>query len=59
MAFPCATQNEVDEEDAKQLTQHGCKFLFEGGLALTASSSRLRQQASGPQSHNHAAQGDA
>lgn len=30
MAFPCATQNEVDEEDAKQLTQHGCKFLFEG-----------------------------
>lgn len=30
MAFPCATQNELDEEDAKCLVQHGCKFVLEG-----------------------------
>lgn len=30
IAFPCATQNEVGEEEARQLTQHGCKFVFEG-----------------------------
>ena len=30
MAFPCATQNEVGEEDAQQLVDHGCKYVFEG-----------------------------
>jgi glutamate dehydrogenase (NADP+) len=29
-AFPCATQHELDLEDAQQLVQHGCKFVFEG-----------------------------
>lgn len=29
-AFPCATQNEVGEEEARQLTDHGCKFVIEG-----------------------------
>jgi glutamate dehydrogenase (NADP+) len=30
MAFPCATQHEVCLQDAQQLVQHGCKYLFEG-----------------------------
>ena len=30
LAFACATQNELDEEDAKQLVKHGCEAVFEG-----------------------------
>ncbi len=30
IAFPCATQNELDLEDAKKLVQNGCKILVEG-----------------------------
>eukprot|EP00887_Chlorella_sp_A99_P008188 scaffold12.g8188.t1 len=30
LAFPCATQNEVDLEEAKLLCSKGCKALFEG-----------------------------
>ncbi len=29
-AFPCATQNELDEEDAKALVKGGCKLVAEG-----------------------------
>ena len=29
-AFPCATQNELDIEDAKALASNGCKGVFEG-----------------------------
>ena len=29
-AFPCATQNELDIEDAKTLAANGCKGVFEG-----------------------------
>ncbi|KAL6058525.1 NADP-dependent glutamate dehydrogenase [Balamuthia mandrillaris] len=29
-AFPCATQNEIDEEAARSLLQAGCKGVFEG-----------------------------
>lgn len=29
-AFPCATQNEVQEEDAKELIKNGIKGVFEG-----------------------------
>ena len=29
-AFPCATQNELNEEDAKTLLQNGCKVVAEG-----------------------------
>eukprot|EP00916_Digyalum_oweni_P003167 GHVL01005693.1.p2 GENE.GHVL01005693.1~~GHVL01005693.1.p2 ORF type:complete len:327 (+),score=71.84 GHVL01005693.1:438-1418(+) len=29
-AFPCATQNEIDEEDAKNLVKNGCKLVVEG-----------------------------
>lgn len=30
VAFPCATQNELDLEDAKKLTDNGCKAVVEG-----------------------------
>jgi len=30
VALPCATQNEVELEDAKKLVSNGCKYLFEG-----------------------------
>jgi glutamate dehydrogenase (NADP+) len=29
-AYPCATQNEIGEEDAKSLIKNGCKGVFEG-----------------------------
>lgn len=28
--MPCATQNEIQEEDAKKLVENGCKAVFEG-----------------------------
>ena len=30
LAFPCATQNELDEADAKELIQGGCSGVIEG-----------------------------
>ena len=30
IALPCATQNELDENDAKALIANGCKFVAEG-----------------------------
>ncbi len=30
LAFPCATQNEISEEDAKALVKGGCKAISEG-----------------------------
>lgn len=30
LAFPCATQNEIELSDAKQLIKNGCKALSEG-----------------------------
>ncbi|NND67233.1 MAG: NADP-specific glutamate dehydrogenase [Halioglobus sp.] len=30
LAFPCATQNELDEDDAKALVANGCKAVSEG-----------------------------
>jgi len=30
MAFPCATQNELDGEDARMLLGHGCRLVSEG-----------------------------
>lgn len=30
LAFPCATQNEVNEEDAKELVKNGCYLISEG-----------------------------
>jgi glutamate dehydrogenase (NADP+) len=30
IAFPCATQNEINQEDAKELVKGGCKAVIEG-----------------------------
>lgn len=30
IALPCATQNELDEQDAKTLVKNGCRFVAEG-----------------------------
>lgn len=30
IAIPCATQNEVNEQDANQLIEHGCHYVIEG-----------------------------
>ncbi|MCX8059114.1 MAG: NADP-specific glutamate dehydrogenase [Spirochaetes bacterium] len=30
IAIPCATQNEIDENDAKTLHKNGCKYVVEG-----------------------------
>jgi glutamate dehydrogenase (NADP+) len=30
LAFPCATQNEIDEDDAKALVGNGCRLVAEG-----------------------------
>jgi len=30
IAMPCATQNEIKQEDAKKLVDNGCKAVFEG-----------------------------
>ncbi|PSC71495.1 glutamate dehydrogenase isoform A [Micractinium conductrix] len=30
IAFPCATQNEIPEEDTELLIRHGCKYVVEG-----------------------------
>mmetsp|Transcript_21224 Transcript_21224/g.36359 ORF Transcript_21224/g.36359 Transcript_21224/m.36359 type:complete len:445 (+) Transcript_21224:66-1400(+) len=37
IAMPCATQNEIEEDDAKQLSENGCKFVFEGANMPTTS----------------------
>lgn len=37
VALPCATQNEVDAENAKALVKHGVKYVAEGAnMPLTA-----------------------
>ncbi len=30
LAFPCATQNEITEDDAKELVKNGCRLVAEG-----------------------------
>ena len=30
VALPCATQNELDEDDARELVKNGCKYVCEG-----------------------------
>ncbi|QPJ64391.1 MAG: NADP-specific glutamate dehydrogenase [Candidatus Nitrohelix vancouverensis] len=36
LAFPCATQNEISEEDAKALLNNGCKAVAEGANMPTS-----------------------
>ncbi|HCK26156.1 MAG TPA: NADP-specific glutamate dehydrogenase, partial [Alcanivorax sp.] len=30
VALPCATENELDEDDARRLLDNGCRWLAEG-----------------------------
>ncbi|XOV80419.1 MAG: NADP-specific glutamate dehydrogenase [Aestuariibacter sp.] len=46
IALPCATQNELDEQDAQQLTNNGCQYLIEGAnMPCTAEAVRVLQTA--------------
>jgi glutamate dehydrogenase (NADP+) len=46
MAYPCATQNELDEEDAKELLKNGCKLVSEGAnMPTTYAGSSLFEEA--------------
>ncbi|WP_053981872.1 NADP-specific glutamate dehydrogenase [Marinagarivorans algicola] len=46
LAFPCATQNELDEADAKVLVANGCKAVSEGAnMPCSAQAIRVFQQA--------------
>jgi glutamate dehydrogenase (NADP+) len=46
MAFPCATQNELDKEDAQTLIDNGCKLVSEGAnMPTTYSGSTLFEEA--------------
>ncbi len=42
IALPCATENEIDQDDAKALADGGCRFLAEGAnMPLTPEARRL------------------
>ncbi|MDH5643096.1 MAG: NADP-specific glutamate dehydrogenase [Gemmatimonadota bacterium] len=44
LAFPCATQNELDESDAKELVKNGCKLVSEGAnMPSTYQASKIFQ----------------
>lgn len=46
VAFPCATQNEIDEDDAKELLKNGCRLVVEGAnMPATLKASRLFEEA--------------
>lgn len=46
LAFPCATQNELDGEDAKRLVGHGCIAVVEGAnMPCTPAAVRLLREA--------------
>ena len=46
MAFPCATQNELDEEDARTLLKNNCKVVSEGAnMPATYKASQLFEAA--------------
>lgn len=46
LAFPCATQNELDESDAKNLVKNGCKLVSEGAnMPCTPEAVRVFQNA--------------
>ncbi len=45
-AFPCATQNEITEEDAQSLLKNGCKLLSEGAnMPTTLAGVKLFEEA--------------
>jgi glutamate dehydrogenase (NADP+) len=46
LAFPCATQNEVNEDDAKELVKNGCYLISEGAnMPSTAEAVEVFQNA--------------
>lgn len=46
VALPCATQNELDEEDAKELVENGCICVCEGAnMPTTIDGVRVLQEA--------------
>lgn len=46
MAFPCATQNELDKEDARTLIDNGCRLVSEGAnMPTTYAGSTLFEEA--------------
>ena len=46
IAFPCATQNELDKEDARTLIDHGCRLVSEGAnMPTTFAGSTLFEEA--------------
>jgi glutamate dehydrogenase (NADP+) len=46
MAFPCATQNEIDEDDAQTLLDNGCMLVAEGAnMPATAEAARRFEEA--------------
>jgi glutamate dehydrogenase (NADP+) len=45
-AFPCATQNEIDDEDARTLLGHGCTVVAEGAnMPATTEAAHLFEEA--------------
>ncbi len=42
VAFPCATQNELEEKDAESLLEGGCQFVCEGANMPCSSAARAR-----------------
>lgn len=45
IAFPCATQNEISEEDARRLIANGCKIVAEGAnMPTTTQAIKLFKQ---------------
>ena len=46
LAFPCAIQNELDEDDARQLIEHGCRYVIEtSNMGCTTKAVAALQQA--------------
>jgi len=46
LAFPCATQNEIEESDAKELTSNGCVAIAEGAnMPVTEEALQVFQRA--------------
>ena len=46
LAFPCATQNELDEEDARTLAANGCRLVCEGAnMPVTYEASKVLEEA--------------
>lgn len=46
LAFPCATQNELDKEDARTLVDNGCRLVSEGAnMPTTYAGSTLFEEA--------------